>query len=93
MHTPRYTLSGIYQPTYIVLVCLGESKKQVSFECCEDADEAFTDAMLYEFSDVSPSPSPPLIIQLKDAQWEGSFQESQNSSSFCGESDPWGRVC
>ncbi len=59
-----------------VLVCLGESKKQVSFECCEDADEekkAFTDAMLYEFSDVLPSPSPPLIIQLKDERWEGEF--------------------
>ncbi len=29
--------------------------------------------MLYEFSDVLPSPSPPLIIQLKDERWEGEF--------------------
>ena len=69
--------------TKTVLVCFGEHKRQVSFPINESADlekKSFVEAVHFEFTDVLPSPSPPLIIQLKNERWDGHFVDLSNKA-------------
>ena len=67
-----------------VLVCFHESKRAVSFPCCEspiEEREAFLEVVHHEFVDLLPSPPPPLIIQLKDEEW-GEFVDVTKSAKI-----------